>query len=64
MKKYKIFICAGEHSGDFLGSELIKAILKEVGDSGTIIFQGIGGELMKKEGLVTILTYLDYLSCV
>ena len=48
MKKFKIFICAGEHSGDFLGSELIKAISKEVGDSGSIIFQGIGGNLMEK----------------
>ena len=54
MKKYKIFICAGEHSGDFLGSELIRAISKEVGDSGSIIFQGIGGNLMEKEGLIPI----------
>ncbi len=54
MKKFKIFICAGEHSGDFLGSELIKAISKEVGDSGSIIFQGIGGNLMEKEGLIPI----------
>ena len=54
MKKYKIFICAGEHSGDFLGSELIKAISKEIGDGGSIIFQGIGGNLMEQEGLVPI----------
>ncbi len=54
MKEYKVFICAGEHSGDLLGSELIKAISKEIGDNGSVVFQGIGGNLMEREGLVTI----------
>lgn len=45
MKK-KIFIIAGEKSGDLLGSKILSKIDKNIFD-----IYGIGGELMEKEGL-------------
>ena len=44
----KIFIIAGEASGDYLGSELMKDLRELRSD---IEFFGIGGSLMKKAGL-------------
>ena len=45
MKK-KIFIIAGEKSGDLLGSKILKKIDKNIFD-----IYGIGGEMMQNEGL-------------
>ena len=45
----KIFIIAGEASGDRLGAKLIKT-LKQLSEN-SIEFAGIGGQLMKQEGL-------------
>ena len=45
----KIYICAGEVSGDMHGAALMKA-LKEL-YPGTIEFRGFGGDHMKAEGL-------------
>lgn len=47
MTKKKIYIIAGESSGDALGAKLIKA-LKATGQK--LEFHGIGGERMAKEG--------------
>ena len=43
----KIYIIATEASGDYLGSHLIKELKKKKNYS----IHGIGGELMKKEGM-------------
>lgn len=48
MNKNLIYITAGEESGDLLGSSVIKALKKSGKD---LKFKGIGGELMKAEGL-------------
>ena len=49
-KEKKIFILAGEPSGDYIGSSLING-LRLVDKE--IIFFGVGGPLMLKEGLVS-----------
>lgn len=49
MRTYKIFLSAGEPSGDFLGSQLMKALKHELGNS--VRFLGLGGQLMEAEGL-------------
>jgi len=46
--KNKVFILAGETSGDFIGSYIMKGL--KVIDESTIFF-GVGGSLMLKEGL-------------
>ena len=45
----KIFILAGEASGDLLGADLITALKKQFNNDVTII--GVGGEKMKQAGL-------------
>lgn len=45
-----VFLIAGEPSGDVLGSRLMAALKKQT--SGRVRFAGVGGELMKGEGLV------------
>ena len=47
----KFFIIAGEASGDLLGSKLIKELKIQNHDSQ---FIGVGGKLMKEQGLVSI----------
>ena len=53
----KIFISAGEHSGDFLGARLISALKNELDTPNHIDFQGVGGPLMEREGLKTIFDF-------
>ena len=48
----KIFLIAGEASGDALGAKLMQA-LKEESDT-PITFYGVGGERMTREGLDSI----------
>ncbi|MGV8947751.1 MAG: lipid-A-disaccharide synthase [Candidatus Paracaedibacter sp.] len=52
MKKYTVFLSAGEPSGDFLGSQLMKALKKQL--DGDVIFVGLGGALMAAEGLSSL----------
>lgn len=47
----KFFLIAGEASGDLLGSKLIKELKSQNPDS---IFIGVGGRLMKEQGLTSI----------
>ena len=47
----KIYIIAGEASGDFLGSQLIKAIKEK--EPETVVF-GIGGDLMIAKGFTSL----------
>lgn len=51
MEPRKIFIIAGEASGDLLGSQLMKSLRAS---NPNISFIGIGGELMENEGLNSI----------
>lgn len=54
MKTKKIFIIAGEKSGDILGEKIIKSIKKKVGKKAKLEFIGIGGEGMQAQGLKSI----------
>lgn len=53
----RIFIVAGEHSGDQLGGKLMAA-LKQKSDT-AIIFSGVGGEAMAAQGLHSIFPLAD-----
>jgi len=53
----KIFIVAGEHSGDALGAKLIAALKTMHGAS--ITFSGVGGEEMAHEGFVSLFPIED-----
>jgi len=56
MKK-KIFLIAGEPSGDFIGSKLMHALKKT---DLSFEFQGVGGAQMVQEGLKEILPFGDF----
>lgn len=49
----KLFLVAGEASGDLLGARLIAAIRRRLGASRRLELQGIGGPLMAEQGLVS-----------
>jgi lipid-A-disaccharide synthase len=51
-EKKRIFIVAGEASGDFLGGALLRALREAMGDN--LEIQGIGGEHMAAEGLQSL----------
>lgn len=48
----KIFMIAGEHSGDVLGSGLIRSLKDK---SPEIQLSGIGGPLMEKQGFKSLM---------
>jgi lipid-A-disaccharide synthase len=48
----RVFVVAGEHSGDALGGRLMAAIRRRLGDH--VTFAGVGGEHMEAEGLRSI----------
>lgn len=52
----KIYLIAGEASGDFLGAQLMKALKNKTPD---IQFYGIGGDLMQAEGLISLFPMND-----
>ncbi len=53
----EIFMIAGEPSGDSLGASLIRQINVSEGDSVSVT--GVGGDLMAREGLVSLLPMSD-----
>ena len=53
----KIFLIAGEPSGDFLGGRLMAALKRQV--SFEVEFYGIGGECMQEEGLKSLVPIHD-----
>jgi lipid-A-disaccharide synthase len=53
----RIFIVAGEHSGDQLGFKLMRS-LRQATD-GKLVFEGVGGALMINEGLVSLFPMAD-----
>ncbi len=48
----RIFVVAGEHSGDALGEKLMRALSELT--QGQVQFSGVGGEGMERQGLVSI----------
>ena len=56
-KEKKVFILAGEASGDYIGSSVMKG-LKLIDEK--ISFFGIGGPLMIEEGLESIYNMNDF----
>ncbi len=51
MSAPRVFLIAGEESGDQLGAGLMRALRAE---SGTITFEGVGGHAMEREGLKSL----------
>jgi len=48
----RLYLVAGEHSGDALGAKLMAEIRARLG--GRVAFAGVGGEKMEAEGLVSL----------
>lgn len=46
-RKLKIYLVAGEPSGDALGARLMRALKKKT--DGNVAFSGVGGDLMEKK---------------
>ncbi len=55
--KLKIYLIAGEPSGDALGARFMKAMKKKT--SGNVEFFGVGGETMEAEGLNSLFDISD-----
>ena len=53
----KIYLIAGEPSGDLLGSRLMRALKKQTG--GEVAFYGVGGDTMEREGLKPLFDISD-----
>ncbi len=56
-QKKKIYLIAGEPSGDLLGSRLMKAMKANYGKA--VKFYGVGGETMEAEGLKSLFDISD-----
>ncbi len=56
-KKIKIYLVAGEPSGDLLGSRLMRAFKRAYGKE--VQFCGVGGETMQREGLSSLFDIRD-----
>jgi lipid-A-disaccharide synthase len=54
----KVFLVAGEESGDQLGAKLMAALRESLGD-GRADFSGVGGEAMAREGLRSLFPLTD-----
>lgn len=53
----RIYLIAGEHSGDALGAKLMAEIKARLGHG--VVFDGVGGEAMAAEGLVSLFPLSD-----
>jgi lipid-A-disaccharide synthase len=56
-KRKRIFLVAGEHSGDSLGAALMAALNQ--GLEPAPLYEGVGGELMEEEGLHSLFPLKD-----
>lgn len=54
----RIFIVAGEHSGDILGGKLMQALQEKAGGE-AFAFAGVGGDCMEAAGLTSIFPLSD-----
>ncbi len=57
MSKLKVYLIAGEPSGDLLASRLMKTMKKQMKND--VAFYGVGGETMEKEGLKSLFDIAD-----
>ena len=55
--KIKVYLIAGEPSGDALGSRLMRAFKKKKGDD--VEFFGLGGDMMEAQGLKPLFDISD-----
>jgi lipid-A-disaccharide synthase len=53
----RLFLVAGEHSGDALGAKLMAALASQ--HDGPISYGGVGGELMEAQGLASLFPMSD-----
>lgn len=53
----RLYLVAGEHSGDALGAKLMAEIKERLGAG--VIFDGVGGERMEAEGLASLFPLSD-----
>ncbi len=53
----RLYLVAGEHSGDALGAKLMAEIKARLGAG--VVFDGVGGEEMAREGLVSLFPLSD-----
>ncbi|MDH3580233.1 MAG: lipid-A-disaccharide synthase, partial [Hyphomicrobiales bacterium] len=53
----RIFLVAGEHSGDQLGGKLIPEIRRLAG--GDVTFSGVGAEMMAEQGCASLFPLSD-----
>jgi len=53
----KVYLIAGEPSGDLLGSRLMKALRRKT--NGNVAFYGLGGDTMEAEGLKSLFDISD-----
>ena len=53
----RIFLVAGEHSGDFLGAALMRSLEKQL--ESQPIYTGVGGSMMEAEGLQSLFPLHD-----
>ena len=56
-RELSLFLVAGEHSGDALGADLMRAITAS--RSARVRYRGVGGPLMQAEGLVSLFPLSD-----
>lgn len=57
MTALKVYLVAGESSGDLLGARLMRALKKQT--KGAVQFYGVGGESMEAEGLNSLFDIRD-----
>lgn len=57
MTAKRVFLVAGEPSGDNLGAKLMLALKRAAG--GAVEFSGVGGERMAGEGLASLFPLSD-----
>ena len=51
LREYRLFLIAGEHSGDALGGKLMAVLNRRL--HGRVRYLGVGGESMQSEGLIS-----------
>lgn len=56
-RNLKVYIIAGEPSGDLLGARFMRAMVQKTG--GKVAFYGVGGESMEKAGLKSLFDITD-----